>query len=407
MSKKNLTWTAIIVIIILGLTAWWFFSRESSAVPTSQPTQSNQNLFPYGTNSTSSVNNTQTSTQGTVVLGGSPTLPPTLVQITTTPVSGMVFLPEAASSSSATLRYIDRATGHIYDYSFDTGTSTEITDTTVPKVYNGVFSSNGARVFLQTLGTDNQIETMTAAVSATNTGPVALGDVTFLPTNVSSLALNGSSLFYLVSVSNGSVGYTSALDGTKPSQVFNSALSEIISKWQATNITLQTKDSASAGGYFFDLNTKTGSLAPVLNDITGLTTLENPTGTFIFGSASNSGTVQSFVYNEKTGSAQMVPLSTIADKCVWSNVDSNSVYCAVPTSISGVLPDDWYQGNIFLSSDNIWKIAADTGVTNVVDFLSERNPNIDAENLTLDKKETWLAFMDKEDLTLWALRISE
>ncbi len=407
MSKKNLTWTAIIVLIILGLTAWWFFSRESSAVPANQPTQTSQNLFPYGTNSTSSVNNTQTNPQGTVVLGGSSaTPPPALIHITTAPVSGMIFLPETASSS-VTLRYIDRATGHIYDYSFGTGTSTETTETTVPKVYNGIFSNNGTRVLLQTLGTSNQIETITGSIAETNTGPVALENVTFLPTNAVSIAVNGPSLFYLVSVSSGSLGYLSALDGTKPSQIFNSALNEFISKWQGTNLTLQTKDSASVGGYFFDLNTKTGALVPILNNISGLTALENPAGTFVFGSASNGGVLQSFMYDEKSGSARTIPLSTLADKCVWSDTDPNSLYCAVPTSLSGTLPDDWYQGNVFLPDNNIWKITADTGVTNVVDFLSERNANIDAENLVLDGKGTWLAFMNKEDLTLWALRISE
>jgi len=406
MSRKTITWTAIIILIILGLLAWWFFSRESSAVPASQPTQSTQNLFPYGANGTSTPAATNTGGQGTVVLGGSAAPLPALVQITTTPVSGMTFLPEAASSSSATLRYIDRATGHIYDYSFDTGTSTEVTNTTVPKVYEGLFSSNGTRVFLRTLGASNQIETMSAAVNATGTGPVALGSIAFLPTNISSLDLNGSSLFYLVSVSSGSLGYESALDGTKPAQVFNSALGELVARYQG-NVTLLTKPSASANGYFFDLNTKTGGLTPILQNISGLTALENSAGTFVFGSVSNNGAVQSFVYNEKTGSAQTVPLATIADKCVWSKTNSNSVYCAVPAYITGTLPDDWYQGNVFLPDDNIWKIAADTGVTNVVDSLSQRNPNIDAENLTLDGKENWLSFMNKEDLTLWALRISE
>ena len=83
------------------------------------------------------------------------------------------------------------------------------------------------------------------------------------------------------------------------------------------------------------------------------------------------------------------------------------MYCAVPTGVAGTLPDDWYQGNIFLPNDNIWTVNADTGVTNIVNFLSETNPNIDVENIVLDKGEKWMAFMDREDLTLWALRIAQ
>lgn len=412
MSRK-ITYILIVAIILLGAAGWWFFSHENSApAQTSSEVQTSQNLFPYGQNATSSAssNNQQTNNGQTVVVGGisTPTTPLTLVHITTTPVSGMIFLPENKNSASTTLRYIDRGTGHIYDYSFDTGTSTEVTDTTIPKVYRGIFSGTGTRVYLQTLDDSNEIETLSAAVSsATTTGVGMLTDVRFLPKNIMSIAPNGSSLFYLVSSASGSTGYVSALSGTNPSQAFSSALSELSTAWPSTDVTLLTKGSASAGGYLFNLNTKTGAFAPIIHDINGLTALESPSGTFAFGSASIGGTIESFIYNEKTDVSQTIPLNTLADKCVWSNLDSNTIYCAVPTNISGTLPDDWYQGNVYLADDNIWKITADTGITNIVDFLSEMNPSIDAENLSLDQSEKWLTFVNKEDLTLWALRIAQ
>ena len=413
MSKKTFTIIVILILIILGLFAWWFFSHENSTTPSNQSTQTNQNLFPYGQNATTSSSNNQstnTNGQGTVFLNNtSSTSLPTLIHITTTPVSGMTFLPGNASSSTTTLRYIDRATGHIYDYSFDTGVTTEISNTTIPKVDEGAFSAIGTRVYLETLDASNQIETISAAVpEATTTGTIgSLTDVTFFPKNIVSIAQNLSSLFYLVPTTKGSAGYTSALNGTKSSQVLDTALSELISKWQGKNITLLTKASASAPGYFFDLNTKTNTLNVILHNIAGLTALENPTGTFVFGSASANGAIESFVYDEKKDSSRTISLNTLADKCVWSASDVNAIYCAVPISTSGTLPDDWYQGNVFLADNDIWKIAADTGTTNIIASLSQMNPDIDAENLTLDGKEKWLGFIDKEDLTLWALRIAQ
>ena len=410
MSRKT-TFIVIIVLIILGVAAWWFFSRENSTTPANQPTQTNQNLFPYGQNATSSVNQpNNNSNQGTVFINTSSTSLPALIHITMTPVSGYIFLPEGKNSTSSpqttTLRYIDRATGHIDDYSFDTGTSTEVTNTTIPKVYQGSFAGGGARAYLQTIDENNQIETLSASVPLTEVaGPVALTNVTFLPKNIISLATHSNSLFYLIPTTNGSAGYESNLDGTKSLQVMSSGLSELVSGWQSATITLATKPSSLVGGYFFDLNTKTGNLSPVLRNISGLTALENSLGTFVFGSSSRNGTVQSFMYNEKTGATRILSLETLANKCVWSVKDTNIIYCAVPSNISGTLPDDWYQGNIFLSSDTIWKIAADTGITNIVDFLSTRNQNIDATNLVLDGNEKWLSFTDKEDLTLWALRL--
>lgn len=408
MSRKNFTWIAIIVLIILGLAAWWFLSHENSTAPATQPVQTNQNLFPYGQNATSSQNNSSTTNQSTVFINTPSTNLPTLIHITTTPVSGDIFLPESATSSTTTLRYIDRATGHIYDYSFSAGTSTEITNTTVPVVYQGFFSPTGSRVYLETLDTNSQINTVSAPIpSATTSVPVGLGTFSILPKNIIALTTNSSSLFYLVPTLNGSAGYISALDGTKPSLIFNSGLSELTANWSNAGIGLQTKASASADGYFFNLNPKTGVFIPIIDSTLGLTTLENPSGTFIFGSATANGSLSSFIYNEKQNSSQKITLNTLADKCIWSTTNTNAIYCAIPTSISGTLPDDWYQGNIFLAGDNIWKISADTGITNVVDFLSATNPNIDAENLTLDKNEKWLAFMDKEDLTLWALRVNQ
>jgi len=410
MSRKTYTFIIILVLIIIGFGAWWFFSRENSVQTgsTSSP-QANQNLFPYGQNTvTTPVSVASSSNQGTVVVGGnSSASAATLVHITTAPVSGYIFLSEGKNSSTSTIRYIDRATGHIYDYYFDTGVTTGVTNTTVTKVYQGSFAASGSRVYLQTIDENNQIETLSASLPPTaTTSPVALAAVSLLPKNIISFATNGASLFYIVPSANGSVGYKGNLDGSKSSQVMSSGLSELVAKWQSPTITLATKPNAGVGGYLFDLNTKTGNLSSVLRNITALTTLENPAGSFVFGSNLNNGTTESFIYNEKTGAARVVSVTTLADKCVWSNMSENIIYCAVPASISGNLPDDWYQGNVFLSGNNIWKIAADTGVTNIVDFLSNRNQNIDATNLVLDKNENWVAFMNKEDLTLWALRVS-
>lgn len=409
MSKKT-TYIIIAVLILLGLLGWWFFSHENSTTPSNQQTQTAQNLFPYGQNATSSTNGqTNQNNGGTALVGTTTNQPgtlPALIQITTTPVSGMIFMPESTTSPTR-LRYIDRGTGHLYDYSFALASSTEITNTTVPKVYRGFFSGNGGRVYLQTLDASKQIETMSASVSTTTIVDGSLGDIRFLPKGIGSFAANGSSIFYLVSNANGSVGYTSSTSGATASPVFNSALGELSAGWQGKNVTIETKPSAYASGYFFDLNPKTGALSTVLHDAAGLTATENPTGLFAAGSSFSNGSLSSFVYDEKNHAAKSVPLNIIADKCAWSVVDANTLYCAVPGTVSGTFPDDWYQGNTFLAGDDIWKINASTGVTNVVDFLSTRNQNIDVENLVVSPKENWIAFINKEDLTLWALRIAQ
>ncbi|HUD04267.1 MAG TPA: hypothetical protein VMR73_02125, partial [Candidatus Paceibacterota bacterium] len=196
-------------------------------------------------------------------------------------------------------------------------------------------------------------------------------------------------------------------DGQNRSDVFNSALEELSSSWpKSASVFLLTKPSASIGGYLFLLNQQTGTLSTVLSDMLGLDTIENSDGSFVFGSEINAGALHSFMYDTKAGTLRAISLTTLPEKCVWSINTTTEIYCAVPQSItSNNLPDDWYQGSLFLDGDDMWKIDATTGETQVVNFLSGENPNIDAENLFLDQNEIYMGFTNKKDLTLWALRL--
>ena len=78
------------------------------------------------------------------------------------------------------------------------------------------------------------------------------------------------------------------------------------------------------------------------------------------------------------------------------------VYCAVPARISGSnQPDDWYQGVISFD-DGVWSKNVSTGESKSI--LSRFGADI--MNIFVSDDENYLIFTDKNDGTLWSLKLS-
>src|SRR5690606_4110878 len=98
--------------------------------------------------------------------------------------------------------------------------------------------------------------------------------------------------------------------------------------------------------------------------------------------------------------------ATLAEKCVWSETESATLYCGVPLSgIGAGEPDNWYKG-ITRFSDRLWRF--DTEV-DIAEILAEPQAtygvNIDASELRLSSDEGYLVFINRNDLSLWALKL--
>jgi Tol biopolymer transport system component len=111
-------------------------------------------------------------------------------------------------------------------------------------------------------------------------------------------------------------------------------------------------------------------------------------------------------YDIKSGNDKSLQVATFSDKCVWANTDNSTIYCAVPKNIpSGIYPDSWYQG-ISSFTDNFWKINVDTGTTNLIYETGKNDTaDVDAMNLRISPDDKYLVFTNKDDLSLWGLKI--
>src|SRR6185312_16803680 len=130
-------------------------------------------------------------------------------------------------------------------------------------------------------------------------------------------------------------------------------------------------------------------------------------GQIVYSYLDGNGNTLFAVENTKTGVSSAIVPATLSEKCVWSLQNKNTIFCGAPsTPIDANEPDNWYQG-ITHFSDQIWKFDTAGGVTNLLaDPKQAVGTGIDLIDPTLSPNEDYLVFMNKTDLSLWALKLS-
>jgi hypothetical protein len=212
-----------------------------------------------------------------------------------------------------------------------------------------------------------------------------------------------NSLVY--TIKNDGAVIRSSFDGSGPVNLLNSEFSGWrLSAPSASNVFVYAKPSAGLPGYAYKLSG--GSLSKILGPLDSLTINASPDGKRVLYSYTVGGKYVLQSVNISTSKTfELFPV-TLSDKCVWSSKSTNIIFCGMPSGGVGLSePDSWYQGTTHFS-DRLWRFDADIGLA---DILSEPQKNyginIDAENLELSPDEDYLIFQNKNDLTLWALRL--
>lgn len=312
------------------------------------------------------------------------------------------------------LRYVDRATGNIYQTFIDKIEERRFTTTTIPKVYEAYFGNKGEAVVMRYLKTDERtIETFVGNLPKELLGGDTLENNeikgSLLPNNIKDISVSpdSGSIFYLFTTGDNMVGTTLNLTTNKKVQIFSSPFTEWLSWWPNNNtnkmITLTTKPSANTEGYMYGMTETGKNLNKVLGNINGLTTLTSPDGKQVLYS---DNALSLRIYNTDTKSSIVLGVKTLSEKCVW-NSGSDVVYCAVPANIPfGAYPDAWYQGEVSFT-DQFWKIDTKTGnATIIVDpTIINGGGEIDGTKLDLDDGENYLFFVNKKDSFLWKLEL--
>ncbi|MEI6420081.1 MAG: hypothetical protein WCO30_00465 [bacterium] len=408
LKNKVLIVIAIIILILLGILAYQVFTPPTATpistspgnnFPVARPTSGGvADNVPVTTATTSRPSDTEQELVAPEKRS--------LFKISKDPTSGYTV---AGNSSTTVVRFTDKMSGHSYETALDKVSLNKITITTVPKIYESIWSNNGGYVALRYLNGDTDlIRTFWGKV--VNSGTTTINknlSGSFLPNDITQFATSpaGDKLFFLTNTTDGSLGFTAKNDLTARTQVFNSPAREWLVSWPNDNtLIFNTKPSYAIPGYVFSLNLKTKAFSKLFGEIDGLTTLYNKDTTKLIYSESIDNSLRT-IASTKNGKI-VLSLKTLPEKCVWSKINDDLVYCAVPQQLpAGDYPDFWYQGQLSFN-DDIWSINVSTGETKIISSLFYiGQPNMDAINLQVDKDENYLTFINKKDMQLWGLKL--
>lgn len=408
------------MVVLIAFSVWYFFMKETGGPTTLGPTGSN---LPFGSDTTNNFTPpelgeaSQPATDELFGVDGMPALDeyglPTsnLFRISSTPVAGFVTF---TRNGRLTVRYVDRATGHIYDAFIPTSTNSQpfekikITNNTLPKVYEAYFKPDGNTVLIRLLKEDSDVvENLSLALTPPKT---ASGETLYSATSTAlrgdmrAITVVSNNLFFVLKDTLSIV--SSAFNGSGTKTLFTSAFTDWRLIPSGNNLIIYTKASDTASGYAYTLNASGGSLTKILGPFNGLTVISNAAGDKIVYSYVDGNETRLFIRDIKDNDVLEMSPSTFAEKCLWGTKKAEKIFCGAPSDrlVRGDL-DAWYTGAKHLS-DRIWLFNTKTETAQI---LAEPNKeleiDIDVYMPKLSPDEDYLFFINKTDLSLWALKL--
>lgn len=414
MFKKILTIIAVILtIVIIGLFVWAFLvSRKSGGEVT--VTESFRELVSFGNGSGNIFTQRGIRPSDIDFLGIGDLQDDidislqTLRKIAAFEVAGATIIKNEKEDTLA--RFIARENGHIFEIPVDSATQKRISNTTILRIRDVIWLSNGMEFvaqFLDESGSD--IESFYASIGFEDTADIATLQGSFLQKNIMEIVPSNyeDKIFYLVDGGSEAIGIISDFDGSKKAQIFNSPLLGWIAQWaDKDTIALTTKAYSNTQGYLYFLDTDTGELEKIISR-EGLTTLVSKDAKQVLFTYNDINRLLLGVHTVDSGESIDLPIWTLSEKCVWSSINYNIVYCGVPNTVpSGDDLDTWYKG-LTSFSDSIWMIDTETQTASVLsEPINIVGEEIDLIKPVLSPDEDYLLFINKRDSNLWQLKIN-
>jgi hypothetical protein len=398
----------IFVLIVLGIIGGYFYLSNTRTTIDPEMTGVEGDLGPEGEfvfdggTTTPNIGTAANPLEGDV---------PRLRKISATPVSGStIFNRRVGTTTYSIIRFVDRATGNIYETSTSSLNTIRITNTTIPKVQDAMFSADGNSVVMRYANDADFIQTFVGRVTATSSELVG----TFISENAISPTLSPTKtrFFYLLPNTNtnvnggvGSIGYVSDFT-PRATNIFSHPLRRWAVNWPNENTLVLTNSPTSVSqSSTYTLSTRGGSLNKVLGPKNGLVVLPSPSvGNLMFSETINNTLITGF---KRVGEniENNIAEPTIPDKCVWALGDT-AVFCGTPKFVAlGQYPDVWYQGLVSFNDRITVTDPTSLQTTSVIDPIEAVGEEIDATDLQISSDGKYLIFTNKKDLSLWGLRL--
>ncbi|MBP6912453.1 MAG: hypothetical protein KBB86_00800 [Candidatus Pacebacteria bacterium] len=266
--------------------------------------------------------------------------------------------------------------------------------TTVTARLGEAFIFNDSVVYRYSREDMQTIETFIGTISKkeANLGTV-VGD--YLPKNVRSFSLNEKSGKFAGLISDESRQsaqiITGALGSVNRSTILKTTFTDWLLDWfDDNNLVLTSRASGKVSGSAYIVNTKDSSKTKITSGF-GLTTKVLPFDAGVLISTVNENQYETNLYKDKK--LGFFPIKTVADKCTAAS--RVVVVCATPVAPQGVLPDDWYKGEVNYN-DSIISYAVETGTQKVLIGSNETSTSFDIDIIKPSSDGKLIYFRDKK-----------
>ncbi|MEK7659665.1 MAG: hypothetical protein AAB343_00500 [Patescibacteria group bacterium] len=378
-SRKKILIIISFVIILSGMsTLFWYFNRQEGGVaPEGNLPDSEGRVDSPGVSA---------GPVGTIITEGEEAT----AEIAQNVISG-VFAP-----NSATVRYIERASGLVYEKPITGGTAIALSDKRLDNAYIADWAGNGSAALL-TFSTDG-VKPNFAHVAFTSSSSV----VTVLPaeTLFAAISPDGARVAFAKTSTDGSIIASALPNGTKPITLAPHPQTQLLMSWDVSARPV-VRNPGSAFAESLAWMVGGGTYTPIVPASYQLSLLERPSGQYILYSAAEKSTDAPSLYlidtKTKTTTERLMtaPFATYPEKCAWARVNMSVVYCAVPTNIPKQSYDAWLRGEQHFTDRILqWDI-----LTGEVKTIVEGN--FDAIELAIAPDDSALLFVNKNDSSLW------
>jgi hypothetical protein len=394
--------STLLIIILIGL-ATYYFLNGNEKTPGQSPNIF-KNFFPFGGNDDEIVTpNPETPIEPTA--SSTDKFTQKLRKTSENPVAGAGTLDVKAGTL---VRYIEKATGHIYEAELFSSQVRRISNTTIPVVAEALWGNKNKSLVARYLKDDNQsIDTYLLNLKETATTSDVISGIS-IPGDITHISISGETLFYLERREGFSLGLISNFSGGNKKQIWNSPLRELNSQFvNPRTVALTTKPEQNIPGYLYFVDTANGSAKKVLGNISGLSALVSPDAkTVLYSRNGAESLLFSFVVSENT-STSLTPV-TFPEKCAWSKKNTSIIYCGVPKgTLSGGSLILWYKG-LLTTVDDVWKIDTKNNTSSLVlDLSIESGESVDVTQPILSENEQYFVFTNKKDNNLWTLDLTK
>lgn len=394
----------LILLILVASYVGWALTRQKPVSETpGTSTDFFARLFPFGnqapgTSGLGSGSNQQpeTGTQHPVAI-------PRLRKISSQPVAGG-FAFKVGTTSAVAIRFVERATGHVYETPAEGTTVVRISNTTIPEILEADWIDRD-HVLYRYLSDIERMQNFYVTLAPNKTEQSLIGKF-LAPFDRMMLNAAGTSLITVTESDAGATVMLGKPDGSDTKTVFTSPLRSWVPLIAGSTLYVASAPASGIPGFLYKV--VNGSLTRVIGDVVGMTALPSPTGRYILISGGGKNAISMSMLDTKTGTSYPSPITTLTEKCVWLTETTPTVVCGVPTTLpTGAYPDDWLLGRVSFA-DALWKIEP---ISNTSTLLAtpekDAGESVDVWQPRIDSTGNYLTFINKRDLSFWSFRLQE